>query len=56
MAPLALAAHPEVESFFHAAYEQAVASLQMTRIITVPCGCKMTLFRLFGRGKDNIRA
>jgi hypothetical protein len=56
MAPLALVARPGVESFPRAVYEQAVAYLQATRTILVPCGRKMILPELFGGREDNIRA
>jgi hypothetical protein len=56
MAPLALVARHGVVSFPHAACEQAVAHLQTTRTILVPCGCQMILVGLFGGGEDHIRA
>jgi hypothetical protein len=56
MAPLVLLVRAGVVSVPHAAYEQAVSHLQMTRTILIPCGRKMTLSGLFGGGEGNIRA
>ena len=56
MAPLALVARPDVVSFLHEIYEQAISYLQTARTIPVPCGRKMILSGLFGEGKENFHA